>query len=362
MRVKALLEMTARGLYCERGEFYIDPWEPVDRAVLTHGHGDHARFGSKAYLVAEAGREVARIVLGPDAQIETLPYRTTVTQRGVTVSFHPAGHVLGSTQVRVECDGDVWVMSGDYKRAPDVTCDAFEVVPCRTFITEATFALPIYRWTPPAQTFADINRWWVANQEQGRTSILFGYALGKAERILSGLDASLGPIFVHGAISRFLPAYASANVPLPPVEHATRAAVRAAGGRAIVIAPPLAAHSPWQRQFGPVSLALASGWMQIRGARRRRALDRGFVLSDHADWPNLVTTIRETSAEEVYVTHGYTSIFARWLNEQGIKATPLKTSYTGELALEEQATDPASTSDSAEPSPPSTTAQPDLFA
>ncbi len=326
-----LLAATAHGLYCAAGDFYIDPWLPVQRAVITHAHSDHARPGSRSYLAAAPGLPVLRARLGPEAAIETLPYGETATVNGVQLSLHPAGHLLGSAQVRVEHGGEVWVVSGDYKLEPDATCAPFEPLRCHTFITESTFGLPIYRWRPQAEVFSQINAWWRANQEAGRASILFAYALGKAQRLLAGVDPATGPILVHGALLRFLDAYAAGGVRLPQVVYASAEAAVQSRGAALVLAPPSAAGAPgWLRKFGPASLAFASGWMQIRGARRRRAVDRGFVLSDHADWPALLQAIAESGAQHIGVTHGYTGAMVRWLRELGYEAEVYPTHYEGE--------------------------------
>lgn len=332
--MSALLQTTSDGLYCAAGDFHIDPWRAVPRALITHAHSDHARSGCASYLSSAPGVAVLRERVGKDASIEGQPFGERRTINGVTVSFHPAGHVLGSAQIRVEHRGEVWVVSGDYKTQPDGISGAFETVRCHTFITESTFGLPVYRWRPPAEVFAEINSWWRANQEQARTSVLFAYALGKAQRLLAHLDASLGPIFVHGAVEKFLPIYAEAGVKLPPTQRATAENAKAAAGRGLVIAPQSADGTPWLRKFGECSMAFASGWMQIRGARRWRSADRGFVLSDHADWPGLNDAIRATGAERVLVTHGYTTTMVRWLREQGFAADVLETRYQGEPADE----------------------------
>lgn len=326
-----LLRNTDRGLYCEAGNFYVDPWRPVDFAVITHGHSDHARWGSKHYLTETTGKEILQSRLSPDASIETLPYGQSLHRNGVRISLHPAGHILGSAQVRLEKDGEVCVISGDYKIQPDNACQPFEPVRCHHFVTESTFGLPIFRWQPQQEIFRQINQWWRENQSRGSTSVLFCYALGKAQRLLKGLDASLGPIFVHGAIERFLPAYRRAGIELPDTLKADGQNVKDAKGLGLVLAPGSADNSPWLRKFGEVSTAFASGWMQIRGPRRRRSLDRGFVLSDHADWDELCATVRATGAEKIWVTHGYTTAFARHLNEQGFQAEAIETRFVGEL-------------------------------
>lgn len=336
--MKDLIRQTERGLYCEAGDFYVDPWSPVDRAVITHAHSDHARPGSRWYLCAERGVGVLRERLGGEASIQSARYGETMTINGVRVSLHPAGHLLGSAQVRIEHEGEVWVVSGDYKLQVDPTCDAYEPVKCDVFISECTFGLPIYRWREPQLVFDEINEWWRENQTRRQTSILYAYALGKAQRILAGVDASIGPILAHGAVMRFLPLYEAAGVKLPQVQRAEPDIIKQARGSALVIAPASARNSPWLRKFGRQSSAFASGWMQVRGNRRRSNVDRGFVLSDHADWDDLLATIRATGASRIGVTHGYTDPLARYLNEQGIPTKVYRTRFsdTGEDELESE--------------------------
>ena len=326
-----LLRTTDQGLYCEAGDFHIDPWMPVDRAVITHAHGDHARWGCRSYLGSSEGARVMRTRLGDEASIRVIPFGETVTLNGVRISLHPAGHILGSAQVRVEHRGEVWVVSGDYKTEPDRTCTAFEPVRCDTFITESTFGLPIYRWEPQAAVFEEIRAWWTANREAGRASVLFAYALGKAQRLLAGLlDANLGPIYTHGAVERLNADYRAGGIALPPTTYAGAVARNHSWGGSLIVAPPSAAGSPWLRRFGNVSTAFASGWMRIRGARRRRSLDRGFVLSDHVDWPSLLSAIEATGAERVLVTHGYRASVVRWLEEHGVASEALASKWEGE--------------------------------
>ena len=336
-----MVSVTPQGLFCPPGGFYIDPWRPVERAVITHAHGDHARVGHGHYLSAAAGVNVLRARLG-EIHIDGLAYGERIVHNGVAISLHPAGHVLGSAQVRMEYRGEVWVASGDYKVEPDRTCTPFEPVRCDTFITESTFGLPIYRWEPQQAVFDDINRWWRKNAEAGRASVVFAYAFGKAQRILSGLDPSTGAILCHGAAEPLNRVYRAGGVALPPtalVTEVEKAAIR----RAIVIAPPSAAGSTWMRRFGDYSDAFASGWMQLRGARRRRGVDRGFVLSDHADWPGLMSAIRATGAPRVIVTHGSIPVMVRWLRQQGLDASGFDTEYGDEdEALETPAPTPES--------------------
>jgi putative mRNA 3-end processing factor len=329
MTTHDLITLTEHGFYCPPGDFYIDPWHSVPRALVTHAHGDHCTWGCEAYLVAQEGETVFRVRLGADARIQTLPYGEATSINGVKVSFHPAGHILGSAQIRLEYLGEIWVASGDYKVQPDSTCTPLEVVRCHHFITEATFGLPIYHWQPSETVFQQINGWWAGNAENGKASILYCYALGKAQRVLSGLDPSIGSILTHGAVERLNQAYRAAGVALPPTQYA-KTADKALFRRALVIAPVSARGTTWVRRFGAHASGFASGWMRIRGTRRQKAVDRGFILSDHADWEGLQTTIRATRAERVGVTHGYVPVLARWLNEQGIDAYGIDTRYTGE--------------------------------
>ena len=322
-----LLHVTDCGLYCEAGRFYVDPWRPVERAVITHAHSDHARRGSKKYLAAAPGASLLTARLGT-IDLETLPHGKQVTLGGVRVSFHPAGHILGSSQVRIERGGHVWVVTGDYKTDPDPTCRAFELVRCHTLVTECTFGLPVYRWPKAEEVFASIHDWWRRNQEQGRTSVVFGYALGKAQRILGGLDPATGPIFTHGAVENIAAIYRREGVALPPTTHVTHDSVELARG--LVVAPESANGSLWLRRFSNPATAFASGWMMIRGRRRQRSVDRGFILSDHVDWPSLLRVIEESGAERVLATHGYAETLSRYLREKGMAAEPLPTHFRGE--------------------------------
>ena len=328
------------GLYCPPGDFFIDPWRAVDRAVITHGHGDHARRGHRAYLAHVHSARVLRTRLGADIDLQTLTYGETVMLNGVRVSLHPAGHVLGSAQVRIEYGGQVWVASGDYKLQDDGTCTPFEPVRCDVFITESTFALPIYRWPTQPELFADINAWWSRNAEAGQASVLFAYAFGKAQRLLHGVDASIGTIVCHGAVEPLNDAYRAEGVALPPTLRVTDAAVtKDTLKRALVVAPPSAAGSLWMRRFGDYRDGFASGWMQVRGSRRRRGVDRGFVVSDHADWPGLQTAIAATGAERIIVTHGSVPVMVRWLNEHGYNGQSFTTEYGDEEEFDAAAAD-----------------------
>lgn len=326
-----MLRITERGLYCSAADIYVDPWLPVDRAVITHAHGDHAKWGSRHYLAASEGGRVLRTRLGADASIELTPYGEATTINGVSITFVPAGHILGSAQIRLEHKGQIWVVSGDYKTEPDSTCSSFEPVRCHTFITESTFGLPIYRWCAQEETFADLRAWWRDNRDSGKASLVYAYALGKAQRILAGvLGANIGPVYTHGAVERLTRDYRDSGVAL----HATSPVAAMPKGTnyagSLIIAPPSAAGSPWLRRFGIVSTAFASGWMLVRGARRRRALDRGFVLSDHVDWTALMSAISATGAQQVWVTHGYREQVVRFLREKGMNATAIDSHWEGE--------------------------------
>jgi putative mRNA 3-end processing factor len=326
-----MIRSTAAGLYCEAGNFHIDPWAPVERAVLTHAHSDHASPGSASYLCAEPGARVLRRRL-PEARIETLPYGEAVAIGGTRVSFHPAGHILGSAQIRVEHRGEVWVVSGDYKRQADPTCAAFEPLVCDTFITEATFALPIYTWDPPLSVTNEILSWWRANRDEERPSVLFCYVLGKAQRVLAEIgDRADGPIHLHGAMAAMTDAYREANIALPPAERISEGMRGKTLARSLVLAPLSARGTPWMKRLPRASVAFASGLMRVRGVRRQRAFDRGFVLSDHADWGGLLATVAETGASRVLVTHGWSESFARFLSdERGLETGTIRTAFEGE--------------------------------
>jgi putative mRNA 3-end processing factor len=322
---------TPAGLYCAAGGFHIDPWLPVDRAVITHAHGDHARPGSAAYLCAAPGRDVLQRRL-PDARIETLPYGEPIAMGETRVSFHPAGHILGSAQIRVERRGEIWIVSGDYKRQPDPTCDAFEPVRCETFVTEATFGLPIYTWDTPAAVVDDMLAWWRDNREHDRPSVLFCYVLGKAQRILAEIgDRADGPIHLHGAMCALTDVYRGAGIAMAHAERITEGMRGKALARSLVLAPLSARGTPWMRRLPNASDAFASGLMRVRGVRRQRAFDRGFVLSDHADWGALLDTVTATGATRVLVTHGWSDAFARYLTEErGLETGIIRTAFEGE--------------------------------
>ena len=325
-----LLQFTDRGIYCEKADVYLDPWKPVHKAIITHGHGDHAVSGHDHYLCTEIAMPVIKYRLNPSS-IETLRYGEGIKINGVHFSFHPAGHIPGSAQIRVEHQGDISVFSGDYKLQRDGISTPLEVVTCNTFITESTFGLPVYKWKPQEEIFNDINAWWRKNQSEGKTSVLAGYTLGKSQRILKNVDCSIGKIFIHGALENINQIMRNQGIDLPATQRVTNETRRDDLSGALVICPPSAVGSTWMRRFLPYSLGVASGWMKLRGTRRRRGADRGFPLSDHADWNDLNYVIKETGATKVFVTHGYTEILAQWLNQNGIEAHDVKTRYEGEL-------------------------------
>ncbi|MEX0967216.1 MAG: ligase-associated DNA damage response exonuclease [Bacteroidia bacterium] len=330
MPKEKLLTFTDRGIYCLRANLYLDPWKPVDKAIVTHGHSDHARPGSRHYIAQHDSVPILKLRLG-DSPVTGIGYGEPFSINGVTFSLHPAGHIIGSAQVRVEYKGEIWVFTGDYKTENDNLCTPYESIKCNVFISESTFALPVYRWRPQAEVFAEINSWWRRNAEAGKTSLLLGYTLGKAQRLFHNVDPSIGRIFGHGAICNMHEVLRTHGIPLRPLERITSETDRRLFPGSLVIAPPSALSSPWVRKFYPFATGTASGWMQVRGARRRRAVDRGFVLSDHADWPGLLAAIRDTGAERVFLTHGYSAVLARYLSEQGLDASVVETEYKGEM-------------------------------
>jgi putative mRNA 3-end processing factor len=331
-----LIAPSSRGLSCERGGFHIDPWRPVPLAVVTHAHSDHAAGGSGEYVCTPAVAEQLRLRLGAGTPTREVAFGEAIDLGRTRVTLIPAGHTLGSAQALVEdASGERWVVTGDYKRDADATTEAFEVAPCDVLLTESTFGLPIFRWPDPSAVAAELNAWWRANREAGRTSVVLAYALGKAQRVLGALDPSIGPIGAHGAVLPMCEAYRRFGVALPEVAHASEETAAALKGAGLIVAPPSAMSTTWPRKFAGLEgtrVAMASGWMAIRGRRRWRAVDRGFVLSDHADWAGLVRTVRESGARRVGVTHGYASALARWLGEHGWESFVVPTRWEGEAA------------------------------
>lgn len=349
-----LIEPHSAGLYCPAGDFFIDPWRKVDKAIVTHAHSDHARPGSAQYVVAAAGIPLFRSRLGRDARLHGLAYGEPLQVNGVRVSLHPAGHMLGAAQVRLESRGQVCVVSGDYKLDPDPTCPTFEPVRCHHFVSESTFALPVYRWPPVAEIQADLNAWWRYNQSQGRVSILYGYALGKAQRLIALLDPALGPIYTSGTVDLGVAVYREAGVQLPPTTPLAKESKHRDLKQAMVIAVPGTHGGNWMKRFPQSATAMASGWMLLRGPRRNLSMDRGFPLSDHADWPGLLTAIQATGAERVWITHGYKEVLARYLGDQGLNASVLETQFVGESLHAESEPSPVDSRELETPSHPLT--------
>lgn len=321
-----LIDFTDKGLFCAQGQFYIDPWRPVDKAVITHAHSDHARAGSGAYLCHRLTKPLLELRLGAQ-NIQAVEWGDPVHLNGVQVSLHPAGHVIGSSQVRVEYKGEVWVVSGDYKTEDDGISGAFVPLPCQVFITESTFGLPIYNWKPQPELFTELRDWVAENRAQDRTSVLIAYSLGKAQRVLKGLEPLGAKIYVHGAVWNVHQALVAAGVELPAVERVVPDMPKELFRGQVVIAPGSAEDSLWMRRFGSYATGICSGWMQVRGNVRRRNADAGFAMSDHADWKGLLAAITATGAEKVFVTHGFQAALTRYLNEQGIAAAEVKTEF-----------------------------------
>jgi putative mRNA 3-end processing factor len=325
-----LIEFSNKGLYCPSGDFYIDPWSPVPKAVITHAHSDHARPGCDHYLCHPATLLMLQLRLGQDVRTDTIEWNRPITQNGVKISLHPAGHIIGSSQVRIEYKGEVWVVSGDYKTENDGISGAFEAVKCHTFITESTFGLPIYHWKKQETLFTDIQDWIIRNTSENRTSVITAYSLGKAQRVLQCVADITDNIFVHGAVWNVHQALLASGVPLPIVKRVVPDIPKEDYKNAVVIAPPSADGTPWMKRFTPYRVGICSGWMQVRGNVRRRNADAGFALSDHADWNGLLTVVRATGAQRVFVTHGFQSAFSRFLTESGIEASEIKTEYGSE--------------------------------
>jgi putative mRNA 3-end processing factor len=330
-----MLSFDDYGIYCAQAGIYIDPWKPVPKAIITHAHSDHARWGMGSYLAHELAVPVLQLRLGADINVQSVRYGEKIMLNGVQISLHPAGHIWGSAQVRLEYKGEVWVVSGDYKLQDDGISTPFEPIRCDSFITESTFGLPVYNFPSAETVHTDINEWWRSNSAEGKNSVLLAYSLGKAQRVIAHLDPAIGTIYTHGAVDNINQLYNLYAGTLPDTTRIDSSINRKDIQGAMIVAPPSAAGTPWLRSLKPYKWGICSGWMQLRGTRRRRGADRGFILSDHADWRQLNAAIKATGAENVYVTHGYKSIYARWLStEYGLNATEVDTLYTGE-ALEE---------------------------
>jgi len=322
----ALIEFTKKGLYCPEGGFYIDPWLPVEKAIITHAHSDHAKAGHLNYLCHPYTKSILEARLGVHT-IETLEWESPLTINGVTVSLHPAGHIIGSSQVRIERNGEVWVFSGDYKTSDDGISGVFQPVKCDVFITESTFGLPIYQWKPQEQLYNEIDQWIRQNQEEERCSILIAYSLGKAQRVIEAAARITDNIFLHGATWNMQQALINSGHDLFPAKRVMPDMPKSSFKNAVIVAPPGAEGSPWLKRFSPYSIGICSGWMQVRGNARRKNADRGFVISDHADWDGLLSAVKETGATKVFVTHGFQAAFSRYLIESGIESAEIKTEY-----------------------------------
>jgi putative mRNA 3-end processing factor len=329
--MQQLVDFTSSGLYCPVADIYIDPWKPVDRAIITHAHADHARIGNMQYYAHKDTVPLLRHRLGMYINAVALEYGEVLEINGVKISLHPAGHIIGSAQVRLEYKGEVWVISGDYKIENDGISAPFESVKCNVFITESIYGLPLFKWRMQQEVFNEINNWWLENVLKGKNSVLIGYALGKAQRLLCNLNAAIGEIYVHGAIENINQVLRANGINIPSVKTIDHLTDISRIRNALIIAPPSSLNSSWFRKFQPCSIAVASGWMALRMARRNKNIDRGFVLSDHADWNQLQHAIRNSGASIVYVTHGCYSSLARWMEEQGIIFKAVPTKFQGEI-------------------------------
>ena len=320
-----VLEQRTEGLYCPAAGVWIDPTRPVKRALLTHAHADHARAGSEEYWAVKQSEGVLRQRLGREIKLHAVSYGETIIIGEAKISFHSAGHVLGSAQIRIEVGGEVWLVTGDYKRCHDPSCEPFEAVKCDVLITESTFGLPIYQWKPGQEIAAEIYKWW--NEEKDHPSLLFCYAFGKAQRVLAELNGLRinEEILLHGAVETVTRHYRDAGIKMAKTRPVSELERKDPLRGRLIIAPPSAYRSSWMKRFKEPQTAFASGWMAVKGAKRRGGYERGFVLSDHADWPGLIKTIKESEAKQVYVTHGQEDVISRYLREEeGIKADPLK--------------------------------------
>jgi putative mRNA 3-end processing factor len=326
-----LVKFTKKGIYCIPGKFYLDPWYPVEYAIISHGHADHARWGNKHYLCHNQSKAILQHRIGADISIESLPYNEYKVINGVKVSFHPAGHILGSAQIRLEYKGYIVVFSGDYKTQPDFITTPFEPVKCHEFITESTFGLPIYKWKSEEELQQELQDWIVQNQQNNRTSVFLGYSLGKAQRIMKLVEKE--EIYVHSAIHNLNKAIENSGITLPTTKLLTADFKKTEIQNKIVILPPALLGSKMIKKIPNAATAICSGWMQIRGNRRWKGVDAGFAVSDHADWDGLLSAVKATEAEKVYVTHGSQAVFSKYLNEIGIEAHELKTEF-GEDELE----------------------------
>ncbi|MFD2555147.1 ligase-associated DNA damage response exonuclease [Sphingobacterium tabacisoli] len=331
----SLLTVNENGLYCKQGDFYIDPWRPVKIALITHGHSDHMRWGMQHYICHHHTVPILKLRLGGEQSVQGVHYHESFDINGVCISFHPAGHIIGSAQIRLAYNGEVWVFTGDYKLESDGVSEPFELVTCDHFISECTFGLPIYQFPGHAKVYSDINAWWRSNAQEGFNTVLYGYSLGKAQNILAHVDQSIGEIYLHGAVANVNEVLSDAGYDFPGIRMSSGIDRPKMEG-ALIIAPPSANDSPWVKKLKPYREAMCSGWMQLRGARRRRSVDKGFPLSDHCDWNQLNTAVQNTGASHIYLTHGYEANFARWVSERyNIRSSVLQTLYNDEMEGEE---------------------------
>jgi putative mRNA 3-end processing factor len=330
-----LLETNSNGIYCQKGDFYIDPWKPVKTALITHAHSDHGRWGHQHYIAHKDSIQILKHRLGEEAKYEGHEYNEEFEINGVKIQFHPAGHTIGSAQIKIEAEGEIWLVTGDFKLMDDGFTPSFEFVETDYLIMESTFALPVFNWQPQSEVITEINQWWKENQERGLTSLLLCYSLGKSQRILANLDNSIGKIYSHGAVHKMNQVIRDIGYNLPKDTWLSRKIEKSDLPGSLVIAPSSVLKSSWTKKLKPFRAASVSGWTQLRGIRRRRGLDRGFVISDHADWKGLNQLITKTNPKKVYVTHGYSDIFVRWLNENGTTAEVLKTDYSGEVDIDQ---------------------------
>lgn len=333
-----LVKFTKKGIYCIPGKFYLDPWLPVDYAIISHGHADHSRSGMKHYLCHNDSKAIIKHRLGHDIDIESMGYDEPKMVNGVQVSFFPAGHVIGSAQIRLEYKGFVVVFTGDYKVKDDHLTVPFEPVKCHEFITESTFGLPIYNWLPEDDIQKQMQNWVHNNQQHNRTSVFIGYSLGKAQRIMKLMEG-VDKMYVHSAIHNLNNAIEGSGIALPKTELLTYDFKKEDLQNRIVIVPPALLGSKLLKKIPNAATAICSGWMQIRGNRRWQAVDAGFAVSDHADWNGLLSAVKATEAEKVYVTHGSQATFSKYLNEIGIPSAEVKTEYGNDEDDKELATE-----------------------
>lgn len=322
------MKFTDRGIYVSKADVYVDPWRPVNKALITHAHADHSRWGMKHYLAHHHSIPIMKHRLGRDIKVQEIAYGEPLKINGVSFSFHPAGHIPGSAQIAVSHKDQKWVVSGDYKLESDGLSIPFETVDCSHFISECTFGLPVYKWPDSKEVLASMKNWIVQNRREGVVSVILAYALGKSQRIIHGLANEAGTAFTHGAVEVNNELLEEIGYHIPSHQKITADSKRDEVLNGFVIAPSSVIGTPWLRKLKPYRLAMASGWMQLRGAKRRRNVDKGFVLSDHADWIGLNAAIEATGAEHIYVTHGYTDIFSTWLKGKGYKAHIVQTDFT----------------------------------